>query len=115
MVMTGIDAELRCLPLGLRPEVGQYWEAFTAARATSLELPPTGCCQNIGPGLGRRRVRRRACIPRPALTGGVVGQRQAGAGPGTGRVPGTVGTTVGGGGRQRLNSGFCCAGSAAGK
>ena len=82
--MIGIDAELRRLPPGLRPEVGQYWEAFAAAaRATSLELPTDGLLprQLVLVWAGSEFVAR-ACIREPALlaelwTGGELARVQA--------------------------------------
>ncbi|MER2603370.1 MAG: bifunctional [glutamate--ammonia ligase]-adenylyl-L-tyrosine phosphorylase/[glutamate--ammonia-ligase] adenylyltransferase [Candidatus Competibacter phosphatis] len=67
--MTGIDAELRRLPPGLRPEVGQYWEAFAAAaRATSLELPTDGLLlRQLVPVWAGSEFVARACIREPAL------------------------------------------------
>ena len=67
--MTGIDAELRRLPPGLRPEVGQYWEAFAAAaRATNLELPTDGLLpRQLVPVWAGSEFIARACIREPAL------------------------------------------------
>ncbi|MCB1823746.1 MAG: bifunctional [glutamate--ammonia ligase]-adenylyl-L-tyrosine phosphorylase/[glutamate--ammonia-ligase] adenylyltransferase [Candidatus Competibacteraceae bacterium] len=66
--MIGIDAELRRLPPGLRPEVGQYWEAFAAAaRVTSLEPPTEALLRQLVPVWAGSEFVARACIREPAL------------------------------------------------
>ena len=66
--MTGIDVELRRLPSGLRPEVGQYWEAFAAAaRAAGLEPPADALLRQLVTVWAGSEFVARACIREPAL------------------------------------------------
>ena len=66
--MTGIEAELRRLPRELRPEVGQYWEAFTVAtRAAGLEPPADAMVRQLVPVWAGSEFVARACIREPAL------------------------------------------------
>ncbi len=66
--MTGIEAELRRLPPGLRPEVRQYWEAFAAtARATGLAPPADRMLRQLIPVWASSEFVARACIREPGL------------------------------------------------